>query len=449
MKFRKIYRLICEDRVDELVKKYPQMVDSINFIREIYYGISEDIRVSNKFGKFFDWYFGSSWDYLKMFSKNGIISSIEKMYKGYLKYNLKLEDFEDYRKMYDYIEDRENVQNLVIDEKLAKKVYEDGEKVVVMPLNFKGSKKYGADTWCISQRESFWYSYMAEGEKLSYFVLYKTKRKIEIEGYEGKNWNVSNVQVDLDGSFYITNTENTVELGIIGERADAILQFMKLDKSIFRSFNDKEVFRLMVDSDESFMEKVAGNIRMFSIGVQVYPEVFKKKGLVTQFLNACRNNNIEVVKEILKDVDFDFDVNVEDTLGNSGFISACFNNSRESISLLLKDSRVDINKQNVETWTGLMYLCKSGRDDTIKEVLKEDRLDINIQKKDGFTAFHLACYNDYVDLIKLFLNDKRVDRNIVDKYGHTAVDSIQIGSVKQKILKYIEEEEEKQRERIL
>lgn len=427
MRYNRLRRMLVEDKLDDLLLKYPILGEYKYELRGVYNMLEVGIRAHNKFGKFFEWCLRD----IDNFEYFDTPSKLTELFKNYLKYNLKLEDYKSVVDMVNYIANKENEAKLVIDPKLAEKVFEDGEKIVIMPLNFEGSVKYGSSTWCIQKNIGNWYDYISNG-KLSYFVIYKSGRIVEIRPFTGLNWSISNIQVDLNGKIYITNAENTVRTGKVNAEADIILKYMGLTREMFKSFKDKEVLKKMLDADKNLVNNLSGYL--YSLINTEYPELLKGINNIKRWFNAIIQGEIDVIKEILADKDFD--VNVKEG-GQSGFIKAVYNNRYDIVKLLISDSRVDINSQEDDGWTALMYCCRDRKEQICKILLSDPRLDVNIQKEDEWTALHLACYNNHEDIVKILLDDGRIDINLKNDDADTAYQVIRSTHIRQIMNNYM------------
>ena len=60
-----------------------------------------------------------------------------------------------------------------------------------------------------------------------------------------------------------------------------------------------------------------------------------------------------------------------------GFIEACYHGHTEIVRLLLKDSRIDINKGNNNGWTGFMIVCQNGHTEIVRLLLEDSRIDVD------------------------------------------------------------------------
>src|SRR5687768_15300647 len=89
--------------------------------------------------------------------------------------------------------------------------------------------------------------------------------------------------------------------------------------------------------------------------------------LQKEFVQACREYNIVVVKDLLA----------------KGVDPAAYNN------------------------LAIRYACKNGHTDIVKMLLNDTRVDHNY-------AIRVACYNGHIDIVKLLLADTRVDPSAND-----------------------------------
>ena len=64
---------------------------------------------------------------------------------------------------------------------------------------------------------------------------------------------------------------------------------------------------------------------------------------------------------------------------------AVLDNKINEVKKLLKDKSVDINEQDIENNTPLMYACEEGKKDIVKLLVEADA-DLNIQNSYGETA---------------------------------------------------------------
>ena len=144
---------------------------------------------------------------------------------------------------------------------------------------------------------------------------------------------------------------------------------------------------------------------------------FDPNGPPAGLIEACSRGWLEIVSLLLKDSRID--VNKEDNNGKTGFIHACENGHREIVSLLLQDSRIDVNKAAKNGWTGFIYSCEFGDEAAVSLLLTDPRVDVNTVDTDAATGFIHACKNCDTDIVSLLLNNSRIDTEQTDKNGKT------------------------------
>jgi ankyrin repeat protein len=83
--------------------------------------------------------------------------------------------------------------------------------------------------------------------------------------------------------------------------------------------------------------------------------------------------------------------------------------------MFLKDSRVDVNKENQYNDTAFMLAASNGHVEVVQMFLKDSRVDVNKKSHYGDTALMLAASNAYVEIVQMLLKDDRVDVKIAQK----------------------------------
>lgn len=421
MKFLEAYKIISEDKIDDLLKKYTVEHYYHDVLRKLYTELPITVKSHNKFGKFLEWIVKNIEEVDENFETNDIIT----IWNGYIKYNLKIQDFETVQEMWDDIHNRKEKRDLEnINPKLAKKIYEDEEKIVIIPLNPEGSVKYGVDGWCISnERDSndaadFWYEYIGDG-KLSHFVIYKTKERRIVPDIKDEDGDVldvrkANVQVDLEGQFYITNINNTVVRGKIDSEADKILQFMKLDKNIFKSLKDEKTLQMMIDNDSELLNAISDQSDLW------YLINKKERPIIEVWFKALENGKVAKVKQLMSDPDF----NINNTGSYYPALHLCItNNQFDIMKLLLTDKRIDINGFDTWGYTPLMRSIFYNEQKYAEELLKHPDIDVNkfgIIDASLMNPLLIAASMSYFPKVKLLLSDPRIDITLKNDIGYTA-----------------------------
>ena len=95
--------------------------------------------------------------------------------------------------------------------------------------------------------------------------------------------------------------------------------------------------------------------------------------MLKQFMEGCGTGNVSIVKACLADSNFNPNELTGsarlDWLGpiiSTGFIEACWKGHTEIVSLLLQESRVDVNKGDKNGKTGFMYACWMGHTEVVR-----------------------------------------------------------------------------------
>ena len=140
-------------------------------------------------------------------------------------------------------------------------------------------------------------------------------------------------------------------------------------------------------------------------------------------VKAVYNGDLEKVKILLADPSISLQLNDNNRIP---FYWACRKNHIEIVKLLMKDSRIDINKPDNHGHTPLIVAVYRKYFKIVKLLLKDDRIDVNKSNNDGMTPFMVATINfiehseddipnsEYLEIVKLLLKDPRVDINKPD-----------------------------------
>ena len=138
---------------------------------------------------------------------------------------------------------------------------------------------------------------------------------------------------------------------------------------------------------------------------------------VDSFLYAARTGNTEAVE--LELLDHDADINVQDRDGMTALLYAASEGHTEIVELLL-DRDADIEARNRYGDTALMYAIREGDIEIVKLLLDRDA-DIEVKDNDGRTALLLAVMlGENIETVKLLL-DRDADIEAKDRNGNTAL----------------------------
>lgn len=90
--------------------------------------------------------------------------------------NNDISTYNSFKQISDEVEKAEEMLRIKELEKQVKKIYNDDDWMVLIPLSFESAKMYGANTkWCITQ-EKYWHQYIAE-----YKILYIINKKRDLK----------------------------------------------------------------------------------------------------------------------------------------------------------------------------------------------------------------------------------------------------------------------------
>ena len=101
--------------------------------------------------------------------------------------------------------------------------------------------------------------------------------------------------------------------------------------------------------------------------------------MLHNFIRGCQTGDIDEVRRILSDSSFDpnelgecgrVDKKNQPIL-SSGFYEACRNGHTEIVTLLLQDSRIEVNKENNHGFTGFMYASYNGHREIVTSLLQD------------------------------------------------------------------------------
>ena len=132
----------------------------------------------------------------------------------------------------------------------------------------------------------------------------------------------------------------------------------------------------------------------------------------TEFINACKKGNLEVVKYLLTSTELkdNADIHVDN---DYGFRFACYYGKLEVVRYLLTSTdlkeHADIHANND---LGFTNACYNGYLEIIKYLLTspelKDHADIHANNDEGF---RYACVNEKLEIVKYFIFNYKIDKN--------------------------------------
>jgi len=112
------------------------------------------------------------------------------------------------------------------------------------------------------------------------------------------------------------------------------------------------------------------------------------------------------------------DVNIGDQFNNTPLQISLHYNNYIIFGTLLNEPNININAQNNNKLTILMFAIKKNKDNIVNSLIKNHNADINIADIKGNTPLHLACSISNINIINILLK-KNVNINAQDINGCT------------------------------
>lgn len=138
-----------------------------------------------------------------------------------------------------------------------------------------------------------------------------------------------------------------------------------------------------------------------------------------KFKKAINDNNIELVKLLLKDPNVD-----PSTDYNYGICYASEDGYQEIVELLLKDPRIDPSARENKA---LCLACENGYIEIVKLLLNDSRL---YSSESLETAFFVCSLYGYVEILDLLFKEKRFIRNKISDIDDCLIYASEKGHIK-------------------
>ena len=142
----------------------------------------------------------------------------------------------------------------------------------------------------------------------------------------------------------------------------------------------------------------------------------------TNYLNACRNGDINTVKKYINSVrtsEIKKITDTKDPFGWNGLLLAA-RNGNSDIFLHLMDKYCDINNIDDDGNNSFLFSCQFGHI-RIVEICMEKKIDTNVKNKLGYNGFLLACQEGFLDVVMLLLAKGYTDILACNNDGQNAL----------------------------
>ena len=152
-----------------------------------------------------------------------------------------------------------------------------------------------------------------------------------------------------------------------------------------------------------------------------------------EFTNICYKGTIEQLKTLVNGTRRYFFrkktnyIHHKNLYGENGFLLACRNNDIEMVKYLVNELNFDINSKNKNDYNGFLYACLGNNIEMVKYLVHELKFDINSNSKFGDNGFLLACRNNNIEMVKYLVEELEIYNN-----------SWKNKSIKKEILDYLE-----------
>lgn len=158
----------------------------------------------------------------------------------------------------------------------------------------------------------------------------------------------------------------------------------------------------------------------------------------TALLNAAYNNDLAVIKHLIKLTD---NINVANNEGKTALTNAIYRNTVDVVDLLIKNG-ADITVKDKNGNTLAYYLLKAYRSKSPEifnkklAILTKNGLNIKATQANGNTLFHVALNNSNLNLLKR-VHDLGIDVNQKNDEGISPLHIAAMKAKDQSILKYL------------
>jgi len=134
--------------------------------------------------------------------------------------------------------------------------------------------------------------------------------------------------------------------------------------------------------------------------------------------DACTSGDLDLVRDLVNDEGVNANW-ADPEMQRTAFYRACGHGRVAVVEFLFKDSRIDVNKTQMEGATPFQIACQQGHPNVVSLLLEDKRIEVNKPQNQGCTPFFIACENGHREVILLLLADMRIDVNKPRDTGST------------------------------
>ena len=131
--------------------------------------------------------------------------------------------------------------------------------------------------------------------------------------------------------------------------------------------------------------------------------------------NCCRENLISLLRHLLEENK----ENLSATKNEFLIIAAEYGN-KDIVECLIENG-IDVNQQNKNGSTALMWASRNGLKEIVQLLLKNECIKVNQQNNDGRTALMLASFAGHKEIIDILLKHKDIQTTQQDEKGFSAL----------------------------
>jgi ankyrin repeat protein len=182
---------------------------------------------------------------------------------------------------------------------------------------------------------------------------------------------------------------------------------------------------------------VAQNKRV-SVEIKELIKTGKSEAVNNALINAVHNDDLVIIRKLLKKRRDDINVNAVDDDGSTPLIIASQEGHTNIVAILLGTPGIQINQADNGGASPLFFASQYGHTDIVTILLGTPGIQINQPDNDGTTPLYMAAQNGHLDIVKVLIEaDGDVNQAdnggftplwIASQYGYTDIVTILLGT---------------------